>query len=301
MKPRTDHWSDFGMDTMSLAGPLESKLRAIRNAGFRQVMLSAQDLAGHAGGIDAAVRALKASGLRPTGVQALHDYEGLDGALHAYKVDVAKSLLEMCKAVGSPLLVVNSSVLAHTSADRDAIARDLRKLAMLALPSGIKVAYVALSWGRVVRDFPTALDIVGRAEMPNLGIGIDSFHVLAARSSLDELEMVLPETILLVQLSDFMVTDLPSLRDRISTANHLRVFPGAGLHSAQLAELVQSITAVGYRGDYSFQVFNDDYRQLDPATVAAHARRAAVWLGEDVLKRAVPLAWSPRLAGTERG
>jgi hypothetical protein len=45
MKPRTDHWSDFGMDTMSLAGPLESKLRAIRNAGFRQVMLSAQDLA----------------------------------------------------------------------------------------------------------------------------------------------------------------------------------------------------------------------------------------------------------------
>jgi sugar phosphate isomerase/epimerase len=121
-----------------------------------------------------------------------------------------------------------SSALAHTSADRDAIARDLRKLAMLALPFGIKVAYVALSWGRVVRDFPTALDIVGRAEMPNLGIGIDSFHVLAAQSSLDELEMVLPETILLVQLSDFMVTDLPSLRDRVSTANHLRVFRARG-------------------------------------------------------------------------
>jgi sugar phosphate isomerase/epimerase len=300
MKPRTDHWSDFGMDTISLAGPLESKFRAIRNAGFRHVMLSAQDLSGHADGIDAAVRALKASGLRATGLQALRDFEGLDGPLHAYKVDVAKSLLEMCDAVGSPLLVVNSSALAHTSGDRDAIARDLRMLSMLALPLGIKIAYVALSWGRVIRDFPAALDVVGRANMPNLGIGIESFHVLAAKSSLDELEMVLAETILLVQLSDFMVADLPSLKDRISTANHLRVFPGEGLHSAQLAELVQRLTSLGYRGDFSFQVFNDDYQQIDPATVAARARRAAVWLGEDVLKRAVPQAWSVRREGLER-
>ena len=39
----TGHWSDFGMDTISLAGPLEAKLRAIREAGFTQVTLSAGD------------------------------------------------------------------------------------------------------------------------------------------------------------------------------------------------------------------------------------------------------------------
>jgi len=32
---------DFGMDTITLAGPLEAKLRAIRGAGFTQVMLNA--------------------------------------------------------------------------------------------------------------------------------------------------------------------------------------------------------------------------------------------------------------------
>jgi sugar phosphate isomerase/epimerase len=290
MKLRTDHWSDFGMDTISLAGPLESKLRAIHAAGFRHVMVSAEDLAGHANGVEAAVRALNSSGLRPTAMQALRDFEGLSGVLHLYKLDVAKSLLEMCKAIGSPLLVVNSSALAHASDDRDVIARDLRKLAMLALPFGIKIAYVALSWGRVIRDFHAALDVVARADMPNLGIGIDSFHALATRSALEELEMVLPETILLVQLSDFMVPQLSTTKDRISTANHLRVFPGEGLHSAQLAELVQRLSSLGYRGNFSFQVYNDDYQQLDPATVAARARRAALWLGEDVLNRAVPLA-----------
>ena len=55
---------------------------------------------------------------------------------------------------------------------------------------------------------------------------------------------------------------------------------------------------VGYRGDYSFEVFNDDYQQMPPLAVAARARRSALWLGEDVLRRAVPLPNSLRLRRT---
>ena len=35
---------DFGMDTASLAGSLETKLAAIGEAGFAQVMISAADV-----------------------------------------------------------------------------------------------------------------------------------------------------------------------------------------------------------------------------------------------------------------
>jgi 4-hydroxyphenylpyruvate dioxygenase len=45
----------------------------------------------------------------------------------------------------------------------------------------------------------------------------------------------------------------------------------------------------GYRGDVSFEVFNADHVQLRPSFVAARARRAAEWLGEEVLQRPVPL------------
>ena len=294
------HWSDFGMDTISLAGPLETRLRAIRDAGFTQVMLSAADLAGHAQGVEGALKAVRESGLRVTAFQALRDFEGLDGALHAYKVDVARSLVEMCSALGSPILVATSSALAHASTDRDVIVRDLRKLAMIALPFDVKVAYVAVSWGRAVADFATALEVVGGAEMPNLGIGIDSFHALAAHSHLDELELTLADAILTVQLSDFMVAGLPSAEERIATARHLRVFPGEGMHSAQLAELIQRLSDMGYRGDYSFQVFNDDYQQMDPAKVAQRARRCAIWLGEEVLQRSVPLPSSVPLRRLEQ-
>jgi len=287
--------ADFGMDTISLAGTLPQKLAAIKSAGFSQVMLMARDLVGYAGGLDAAAETVRRSGLRVTGFQVLRDFEGLSGHLHDYKVDVAKSMLEMCHAVGAKVLLVCSSTSTHATGDRDAIARDLRKLAMLALPLGIRIAYEGLSWGRHVNEFNAAWDIVCRADAPNLGIGFDSFHAFATKTPLDDLELLDPDKIFLVQLADFMWNEIKSVEERIDTARHFRVFPGEGVHSAALAELVLRLDALGYRGDYSFEVFNDDYQQMPLATVAQRARRSALWLSEDVLHRSAPLPGRMRL------
>jgi sugar phosphate isomerase/epimerase len=289
MSQRTGFVDDFGMDTISLAGPLEAKLRAIREAGFTQVMLKANDIVGHPDGLEAAVAVVKASGLRVTGFQVLRDFEGLSGHLHDYKVDIAKAMLEMAHALGAPVLLACSSTSTHATQDLDALARDLRKLAMLAVPMGIRIAYEGLSWGRTVSEFTTAWDVICRADAPNLGIGIDSFHLLATRSSLDDLDVLDPERIFLVQLADFMWQEIRSVEERITTARHFRVFPGEGVHSEALADLVRRLHALGYRGDYSFEVFNDDYQQLPLPLVAQRARRSAQWLGEEVLRRAVPL------------
>ena len=279
----------YGMDTITLAGSLEAKLAAMKRAGFSQVMLMARDLVTHPGGVPAAVQAVQDSGLRPTGFQVLRDFEGLSGHLHGYKVDIAKSMLEMCAATGSKVLLACSSTSRHATQDLDQIAADLKKLAMLALPLGIKVAYEALSWGRTVNEFPVSWDVVCRADCPNLGIGLDSFHIFAAKSSLDAIEELDPEKIFLVQLSDFMWQETPTFEERMTTARTFRVFPGEGVHSEQLADLVMRLDRIGYRGDYSFEVFNDDYQQLPLDTVAARAWRCASWLGEDVLRRTVPL------------
>ena len=283
----------FGMDTITLAGPLEAKLAAMVDAGFSQVMLSARDIVGHPGGVPAAVAAVRASGLRPTGFQVLRDFEGLSGHLHGYKVDIAKSMLEMCAATGSKVLLACSSTSRHATDDLDQIAKDLKKLAMMAIPLGIKVAYEALSWGRTVNEFTRSWDVICRADCPNLGIGIDSFHIFAAKTPLDAIEDIDPDRIYLAQLSDFMWHETPSFEERMTTARTFRVFPGEGVHSLQLADLVQSLERIGYRGDYSFEVFNDDYQQLPLETVAERARKSATWLHQEVLHRSAPLpAWA---------
>ena len=132
---------DFGMDTITLAGPIEAKLRAVREAGFTQIMLSARDLVGHPDGEAAAIEAVRDSGLRVTGLQVLRDFEGLTGQLHEYKIDVAKSMLESARAVGAPLLLICSTTSAHADADFDRQVADLRKLAMLAVPLRVRIAY----------------------------------------------------------------------------------------------------------------------------------------------------------------
>jgi len=278
----------FGMDTITLAGTLEAKLRAVRAAGFTQVMLNASDIAGHPGGEDVAVAAVRASGLRVTGFQVLRDFEGLSGHLHAYKVDVAKAMLQMCRALGSRVLLACSSTSAHASGSEELLIRDLQKLAMLAVPLDIRIAYEALSWGRHVSEYVQAWAIVQAAGRENLGVCLDSYHILANRTGLEALPGIDPRKVFLVQLSDFMWQEVRSPEDRIDTARHFRVFPGEGVHGGQLMALVRALDAMGYRGDYSFEVFNDDYRSLPLAVVAERAWRSVRWITGQVSRRSLP-------------
>jgi sugar phosphate isomerase/epimerase len=284
----------FGMDTITLAGPLEAKLDAMRAAGFTQVMLNANDLAGHPGGPAAATETVRKSGLRVTGFQVLRDFEGLSGHLHAYKVDIAKAMLDMCHALGSRVLLCCSSTSSHATADPELLKKDLQKLAMLAVPYGIRIAYEALSWGRHINEFTQAWDLVAEADRANLGLAIDSFHILATGSATEPLEEVVAEKIVLVQLADFMWREIRSREERIDTARHFRVFPGEGVHSAEVAKLVRTLDDLGYRGDYSFEVFNDDYTQLPHAVVAERARRSVKWLTDQVSRRSLPLRGAAR-------
>jgi sugar phosphate isomerase/epimerase len=284
MSHYSGNMDDFGMDTRSLAGPLEAKLQAIQAAGFSQVMLSASDLVAHPQGLDGAVAAVRASGVRVTGFQALRDFEGLTGPLHDYKLDLAKSMLEMCHALDCRLLRVCASTLKESSANTQALLRDLRKLAMLAIPMNIKIAFEAAPQGQTVREFLPAWDLVCEADMPNLGLGLDASQMLDSATLLDDLDMLDPNKVFLVQLAD-----------TLGSSGAWRVFPGDGLNSTALAALVTRLHRLGYRGDYSFEVLNDDYLQMPAASVAQRARRAALWLGENVLQRSVPLPNQIRL------
>ena len=289
MSRSSGNFDDFGMATVTLAGPLQAKLQAIAEAGFSQVMLEAADVAAHPGGLAAAVAAVKSSGLRVTGLQWLRDFEGLAGRQHDYKVEVAKGMLQMAHALGAPVLLVAASTNAVAAHDLDSLARDLRKLAMLAVPLGLKVAFEGMIWSRHVRDFVAAWDVVCQADAPNLGVAIDTAHTVVSGTPLDDLELIEPQKIFVARLADFMEPGLPADAQRLHSARQFRVFPGEGMHSDQVADIVLRLAAMGFRGDYSFQVFNDDYPHLPPALVAQRARAATVWPGAEVLRRPVHL------------
>ena len=279
------NFNEFGIDIASLAGSLETRLAAARRSGFTQVIISASDIVGHPASTAAAVRAIRESGLRVTGIEALRDFEGLSGKMHDYKIDVAKSMLALCSQIGGQLLLVEASASVHADVEPDKIARDLHKLAILALPMGIRVAFKGLSSSRSVKNLAGAAEIVSLANCPNLGLAIDAFDVIAADTPLDDLDVIFPQQIFLVQLSDFMLQEIRSTEEKVAMAAHFRVFPGEGAHSEQLAKFIVKLEEIGYFGDYSFDVYNSDYLQMPAEVIADRARRAADWLGETVLRR----------------
>jgi 2-keto-myo-inositol isomerase len=264
----------FAMNTNTLAGTLEEKLRAAKAAGFGAIVLSGADLVGHPDGVDVAVELVAASGLKVSAFQMLHDFEGLSGHMLDYKIDIARSLFDMMRSVDAPLLIVASTTSPHANGDPRKIAEDLAMLGTLAALPGIRIAYGALSWGRWVNEYTSAWDAVKLADHANVGLAIDSFHVLARGTSREPFDAIPGDRIFLVQLSDY----LWDLDDLIETARHRRVFPSEGNHNVAIVDLVGRIERAGYRGDYSFDVVNDDYAHLPAPAVAARGRKAAMWL-----------------------
>jgi len=281
--------NDFSMDSRSLAGALSAKLKAVREAGFSQITLCAEDLVGHPDGVDAAVASVQASGLAVTGFQATCDFEGQSGPLHAFKLDLAQAMLCLCQALRCPLLVLPASRLPSDTDDAHAVVRGLRQLAMLAIPLNIKIAYQGWAGGARVQTYLQAWDRVCDADMPNLGLSLDGQEVLAANTPQDDLladlEMLDPDRIFLVQLTDLLT----------HAGQPLRVLPGDGAHHEALAVLVTSLHGLGYRGSYNLAAFNADYAAMPAQHVAQLARGSALWLGQEVLQRSVPLPNQIRL------
>lgn len=276
---------DFAIDGRCLTAPLQTKLQAARDAGFEQMVLSASDLSTDPAGVDAAATAVLASGLRVTAFVALDDFEGLAGPLHDYKTRVAKSLLTLCQTVGCHTLLVNASSLPEASRDSAALCASLRQLAMLAIPKAIRIAYRAWAGAQVVRDFAQAWDLVCQADMPNLGLCLDLVETLLSGTPDNDLEMLDIDKLFLVQLADV-----------ISPARaQFQVFAGEANHSARLATLVRTLHELGYRGNYALNAANSDYQQLPADVVAQRAVASALWLGQEVLQRSVPLPNQIRL------
>ncbi len=73
------------------------------------------------------------------------------------------------------------------------------------------------------------------------------------------------------------------------------MFPGEGAHSAVLGDLIRSLDRIGYDGDYSFEVFNDDYLQMPLRRVTERAQRSVAWITDHVSRRSLPVRRQRRL------
>ena len=240
--------------TVSLSGTLEEKLRVISAANFDAVEIFENDLLAFDGRPRDVAALCKELGLSISAFQPFRDFEGMGEPQRARNFVRAERKFDLMQELGTDLLLVCSNVSPACLGGIDRAAADFRELGERAKARGLRLGYEALAWGRHVSDYRDAWEIVRRADHPNIGIILDSFHILAPRFPLAALRSIPGDRIFLVQLADAPRLEL----DVLSWSRHHRSFPGQG--DLPIGEFMDALAATGYAGPLSLEIFNDEFR-----------------------------------------
>ncbi|CAN7290955.1 bifunctional sugar phosphate isomerase/epimerase/4-hydroxyphenylpyruvate dioxygenase family protein [Mycolicibacterium frederiksbergense] len=263
--------------TVSLSGSLVEKLHACAAAGFDGVEIFEPDLIASDHSPEEIRHLAHRLGLSLDLYQPLRDLEGVDEATFTENLRRADATFATAQRLGIHTVLVCSNV-ATATVDSDEVSADqLRRIGDIAQARGIRIAFEALAWGRFVDDYRRAWRIVQLADHPNVGVCLDSFHVLSRRHDPSAIEQIPGDKIFYLQLADAPALSM----DVLSWSRHHRLFPGEG--SFDLAAFARHTLAAGYDGPWSLEVFNDTFRQTDPGHTAVHALRSLRWLGDQVL------------------
>ncbi|GIE77882.1 4-hydroxyphenylpyruvate dioxygenase [Actinoplanes philippinensis] len=275
--------------TVCLSGTLDDKLTAAAAAGFDGIELFENDLVVSPTAPAEVRKRCDDLGLSIDLYQPFRDLDSTDDGLFRRSLERAERKFDVMAALGVDTVLVCSSVAPAAADDDDLIAAQLTELAGRAQARGMRIAYEALAWGRHVSTWDRSWRIVRRAGHPALGLCLDSFHVLSREVSPAGIAEITPGKIFFLQLAD-----APHLSmDVLQWSRHHRLFPGQG--AFDLPAFVRLVLSAGYDGPLSLEVFNDVFRQSDPARTAVDAMRSLIGLEDALAVRHLPGA--PELAG----
>ena len=262
--------------TVSISGDLREKLAAIAAAGFDGVEIFENDFLSFDG---------TPGGSRPHGPRPRARDHAVPAVprLRGHARAAARPRLRPRRAQIRPdggarhrtdAVCSNVSPLALGGIDR--AAADFRELGERAATRGLRVGYEALAWGRHVNDHRDAWEIVRRADHPNIGLILDSFHTLARRIDVDSIRSIPGDRIFIVQLADAPLIDM----DLLYWSRHFRNMPGQG--DLPVLDFIARRRATGYDGPLSLEIFNDQFRGGSPKSIAVDGRRSLISLMDQV-------------------
>jgi 4-hydroxyphenylpyruvate dioxygenase len=258
--------------TVCLSGGLSEKLEAIAAAGFRGVEIFESDLLSYHGTPPDIAREMADLGLKAITFQPFRDFEGMPEPQRTRTFDRAERKFDVMQELGCDLLMVCSNVSPESLGGIDRAAADFRALGERAAKRGLRVGFEALAWGRHINDYRDAWEVVRRADHPAIGLVLDTFHTCARKTDLKPMHAIPSDRIFLVQLADAPWLDM----DVLSWSRHFRCFPGQG--DMPIVDFMKALLVTGYDGEFSLEIFNDQFRAGSPRSVAVDGQRSLISL-----------------------
>lgn len=252
------------INTILLKGTTEEKIEAASQAGFDQIEIWREDVSSASGSGEALNNFLHSKEIGLTDYQVLLDFDGAS-TFGSSKRDEALEMIDVAREIGADTLLVPANT--SDQCDPNKIIDDLTWLVDEAGKHGLKIAYEAMAWSKVINTLPEAWDIVKKVNRPNFGLVVDAFHIFSLGRTVADLDDIPAEKIFLVQLSD--LKGLPDRENMVNTARHDRLLPGEG--DFPLDKLLHRLKSAQYSGPIGLEVFNDELKAKNAVDVAEMA------------------------------
>ena len=270
--------------TVSISGDFREKLAAIAAAGFDGIEIFENDFLAYEGSPADVGKMVRDHGLELCLFQPFRDFEGMPEPQRSRAFDRAERKFDLMNELGTDLVLVCSSISPLSLGGVDRAADDFAELGERAAKKGIRVGYEALAWGRHVNDHRDAWEIVRRANHPNIGIILDSFHTLARKIDPKSIRSIPSDKIFFVQLADAPLIDM----DLLYWSRHFRNMPGEG--DLDVLGFMRAVAATGYSDYLSLEIFNDQFRGGSPKSISVDGHRSLVYLMDRVRREEPEMA-----------
>ncbi len=248
----------------TLEAPFARDVEAYAAAGFRHVELWLPKLNKQGLRMSAVAAALKNAGLT---VDSACASDAAFSAPEDRAIDELKRNLEMAQALGAPRYVVYSGAGASKPEEYKAASARLGRHAEAAEPYRVKIAFEFIAGARLAGSFRTALEMVRAADHPNLGICVDTFHLFAGVSKVEDLLLAKPGEIAHVHFHD-----APASLPRELWRDADRLPPGEGC--MPMHDIAKALKRAGYQGALSVELFGASYQSGDAREVAVRCYQA---------------------------
>ncbi len=267
--------------TVSISGDFPEKLAAIAAAGFDGIEIFENDFLAFDGRPAEVGQMVRDQGMEIFLFQPFRDFEGMPEPQRARAFDRAERKFELMNELGTDLVLICSNVSPLSLGGIDRAADDFAELGELAAKHDVRVGYEALAWGRHINDHRDAWEIVRRANHPNVGLILDSFHTLARKIDVNSIRSIPADKIFFVQLADAPLIDM----DLLYWSRHFRNMPGEG--DLPVVDFMRAVASTGYAGTLSLEIFNDQFRGGSPKAISVDGHRSLTYL-MDRVKRLEP-------------
>jgi 4-hydroxyphenylpyruvate dioxygenase len=259
------HAAKLSCTTVTFGCSVDHAVRAMKEVGFTSTELWPRDYYFSNDGPDAVLQLLKETGLTVSCYQNLRNYEGMPEDQRPTKQRIAEQLFSQMQLLGAETLVLCSNVAPDSTGDEERIVSDLRELGDIAARYGRRVAWEPICWGRWVKDYRHAWEIVKKVDHDAIGIALDCFHIFTLDLPLDGISKIDREKIFIVEVADFPRGNF----DFLELSRAYRLFPGEGY--SPVGDFLREVRKTGYDGILSVEVFNTYYRTLPPEVIARRA------------------------------